>query len=94
MLQDPIRFIDPTGELAHVAAAAIAGGLVGALSSFVDPSGGFQWGGWRNLAISTATGVLGGVAVATLNPALGIGLDLVANGINVANATSSNSSCE
>ena len=49
-----MNLVDPSGE--YGVAGAIAGAIVGAFSTFIDPCGGFKFQGWKNLFFNTAGG--------------------------------------
>ena len=73
VLNNPLRFTDPSGEWVHIVAGAVVGGLINGIVHASHPNGGF----WKGFAIGAVAGAVtaatGGAVVGALGlPSTGI----------------------
>jgi len=92
VLGDPVNFVDPSGLVGFLpVVGAIAGGATGAALSFVDPCSGFRIPSMRDIIISASIGSVGGIGLAVTKPLLGLGIEILSAGANVANSSGQSS---
>jgi RHS repeat-associated protein len=83
VLQDPVNFVDPTGEFAHIGAGMLAGAAIGGITAAITtPNGGNYT---SNILTGIVLGAGSGAAVAS-GTWVGLLLGIIVESGNVANA--------